>query len=116
MGLPEDGQAVYLGVKIAPHNERTIHVHGEYPWESGSRLPLLALSRRFLQRAVIVVKTPAAVRSQFKASGLRVLDARAATLEKLRPVSEGGAAGARHTREVCEYGCSCICIQRAWRG
>ena len=64
------------------------------------RLPLLALSRRFLQRAVIVVKTPAAVRSQFKASGLRVLDARAATLEKLAPVSEGGAAGATHARSM----------------
>ncbi len=98
MGLPEEGQAVYLAVKIAGQSERTIHFHGEYAWESGSRVPMLALSRRFLQRAVIVVKTPAAVRSQFKASGLRVLDASAAALEKLEPISEGGAAG-REARE-----------------
>jgi hypothetical protein len=93
LGLPEGGLALGLLVKIASQGERTIHFHADYPWAAGSPVPMLAVSRKYLQRGVIVVKTPPAVRPQFKAAGLRVLDARAHALEKLDPVSEAEAPG-----------------------
>ena len=99
LGFPEGGLALGLDVKIASESERTIHFHADYPWADGSPVPMLAVSRKYLQRGVIVVKTPAAVRSQFKAAGLRVLDARAHALEKLDPVSEVEASG-RDRRET----------------
>ena len=64
----------------------------------GHAVPMLAVSRKYLQRGVIVVKTPPAVRSQFKATGLRVLDASAGSLENLDPVSEAETPG-RDRRE-----------------
>ncbi len=83
LGLPEEGQAVSLAVKIAGQGEKTIHFHAEYPWTPGSPVPIVALSRKTLQRGMIAVRTPVTFRAQFKPSGLRLLDASAGSLPKV---------------------------------
>ena len=59
LGLPEEGQALLLSAKIGSRAEKTIHFHAEYPWTSGGQVPIVAVSRKYLQQGTIVVKTPA---------------------------------------------------------
>ena len=73
IGLPREGLALDLELKIPSQTEKSIHFHAEYPWTSGSPVPFLAVSRKYIQRGVIVVKTPGAIRSRIKALGLRRL-------------------------------------------
>ncbi len=98
-GFPDIGQAFDLAMKIAAQNEKTVYFHAEYPWASGSVVPALAVSRKYLQRGVVVVKTPQAVRSRFKAAGLRVLDASAGLVEKRDGVTQPDGPG-REGRET----------------
>ena len=84
LGLPEEGLALLLPVMIGSHAEKIIHFHAEYSWKSGGQIPIVAVSRKYLQDGMIVVKIPNNVRSRFKASRLRILDASA---------GDGGKAG-----------------------
>ena len=93
LGLPESGYAMVLTVNIPSHTEKIIHFHAVYPWTPGSPVPLLAVSGKFLQRGTIVVKTPPAVRSRFKASRLRVLDRSAGSLQRLLPLALAESPG-----------------------
>ncbi len=97
LGLPEGGQALEVAVQSVGQSEKTIHFHAEYPWAPGSAIPILAVARKYLERGVIVVKTPHAVRSQFKATGMRMLEASAVQSEgrDLIPEPEGPGRGAR---------------------
>ena len=47
-GFPKEGLMLELPVKIASRTEKTIHFHAEYPWTSGSKVPILAVSRNYL--------------------------------------------------------------------
>jgi hypothetical protein len=87
-GLPEEGQALLLSAKIGSLAEKSIHFHAEYPWASAGVVPIVAVSRKFLQQGTIVVKTPADVRSRFKASRLSVLDASSGKLAKRDPARD----------------------------
>jgi hypothetical protein len=88
MGLPEEGQGLLLSAKIGSHAEKSIHFHAESPWISPGPLPIVAVSRNYLQQGKIVVKTPPGARSQFKASRLRILDASTGDLAKRNPLRD----------------------------
>ena len=103
LGLPEAGLAVDLAVKIASGTEKTIHFHAQYPWTSGSPVPLVAVSRKYLQRGLIVVKTEGAVRSRFKAAGLRLLEKSAGSSSQLDPDREA-EEGSREDHSVPAHG------------
>ena len=66
---PRKGQAVSLAVKIAGQGEKTIHFHAEYPWTPGSPVPIVALSRKTLQRGMIAVRTPVTFRANSSLPG-----------------------------------------------
>ena len=76
-GCPRVGRRLRWQFEIVGQRQKTIHFHAEYPWAPGSAVPILAVARKYLQQGVLVVKTPHAVRSQFKATGMRMLEASA---------------------------------------
>ena len=97
-GCPSRDRQLELVVKIASQSEKTIHFHAEYPWTPGSAVPILAVSRKYLQRGTIAVRTPVTVRSRFKSSGLRRLNASVGSSQLPGPVPEAESTG-RDDRE-----------------
>jgi hypothetical protein len=93
LGLPEDGQALLLAAKIGSSAQRTIHFHAEFPWASGGQVPIVAVSRKFLQQGTIVVKSPTDGLVRFKTSRLRILDAFAVKSAKRDPVRDAESPG-----------------------
>ena len=83
LGFPQDGIARSLKVKIPNQTEKTIHFHAEYSWHNHGLIPLVALSRKFLSRGVVIVESPAAMQTRVQAVGVRRLDPSA--LEQARP-------------------------------
>ena len=93
LGLPEGGYALVLPAKIAGQSQQTFSFHAEYPWTSGLPIPMIAVSRKFRQQGLIVVKTPLVVRSRFQATGLRALDASRARARTAWPARSRGITG-----------------------
>jgi hypothetical protein len=94
LGLPEEGQALLLPAKIGSRTEKAIHFHAEYPWKSGGQVPIVAVSRKYMQQGTIVVKAPTDRRFRFKTSGLRILDSSALGGAKRGPARDAESAGA----------------------
>ena len=74
LGFPKQGSARSLLTKVASQTEKSIHFHAEYPWGSQGSIPLVAVSRNYLFRGMILIETPAELRSRLKTAGLRRLD------------------------------------------
>ena len=86
LGFPKEGLALRLMVKVASQSEKTVHFHAEYPWTARGLVPLVAVSRKYLLRGVILVETPAGMRSRVEATGLRRLDSAAG--EQVEPEAD----------------------------
>jgi hypothetical protein len=74
LGFPKEGSVRSLVVKIPSHTEKTIHFHAEYSWNAHGSIPLVALPKKYLLRGMILVESPAGIRTRVETAGLRRLD------------------------------------------
>ena len=92
LGFPKEGSARRLLAKVESQTEKTIHFHAEYPWSARGAIPLVAISRNYLFRGVIVVETSAGMRSRLKSERLRRLDPSAGEQPELELDQDGAGA------------------------
>jgi len=85
LGFPQGGSARSVLAKVASQTEKTIYFHAEYPWRSPGSIPLVAVSRNYVFRGMILVETPGGMRSRVKNVGLRRLDPSAGDQPELEP-------------------------------
>jgi hypothetical protein len=71
LGFPKEGMARNLVVDIPYQTEKSIEFHAEYPWQGHTLIPLLAPSRDFLSRGIVMVETPGRLQSRVQTAGLR---------------------------------------------
>ncbi len=103
LGLPRNGLALELLVKVAAQTERTIEFSGDFPSKSPDSIPLVTLPRKYLPRGMIQIETPPAMRSWVKTEGVRRLDATAVGHERLE-LAKGIAGTSRDERSWARDG------------
>jgi hypothetical protein len=88
LGLPTEGLAVHVAVAVPNQTDKTVLFHAEFPWRSDGAIPLVCPPTTFMSRGVVVLNSPASVRSRVQSSGLRVVAASALEMSGDYPLSE----------------------------
>ena len=70
LSLPSTGSTRGLAVKMPAHAQKTIHFEFSAPWDNQGSIPLLSAPAEFFRRGIILVETPAGMRSRTETQGL----------------------------------------------
>ncbi len=112
LGFPKEGSVRSLVVKVPSHTEKTILFHAEYPWSAHGSIPLVALPKKYLLRGMILVESPAGIRTRVETVGLRRLDPSIVNDLAVETDPKDDAGNRPDRSSASRPGRPCVCLHR----